>query len=130
MIRTTLTAMMLLTAAPAIAADRFDLDCSGQRRWSAEGADSPVTAHYRVDLVAKRWCRDDCALVAPIVSATPARVVFVAKAATPTEPDAQDEAVDLASGAWRDLFVGAYPPGDYWQSTGTCKLAPFTALPG
>ena len=125
--------ILLLAAAPAAPAasapPRFDLDCSGGRAWAIGGESEKIAAHYRVDTVAGKWCRDECAVANPIASSRDAEIVFKQQEAGPASRDKFSETVDLSTGAWLDLFEGEYPPGDYWRSEGVCRIAPFTPLP-
>lgn len=49
------------SASTGATSTRFDLECA-----DAGGKDGPYTAHYRIDLSAKKWCEDQCRTVKPI----------------------------------------------------------------
>lgn len=117
----------LLLAAPTAPPPRFDLECAGGRAWAAGGEVSRIVARYRVDTLAGRWCRDECATSETVMLASGGKLIFKQRDAA--SGDRYSETVDLATGAWRDHFEGEYPPGDYWDTQGTCTLAPFTTLP-
>jgi len=120
---------LAVAAAPSAVPPRYDLDCTGGRAWAVGGSSEKIAAHYRVDTVAGRWCRDACDAIEPVVMADAGHVVLKQQEVGPTSRDKVSETVDLSSGRWLDLFEGEYPPGDYWRTEGICKLMPFTPLP-
>jgi hypothetical protein len=56
--------------------DQFDLTCAGRQTETGKPA-TPYKVHYRIDIVAKRWCDDaKCDNARPIEDVTPARITL------------------------------------------------------
>jgi len=119
-----------LAAAPAMAANQFDLVCKGQQKLARDGAPQPVEAHYRVDLAAGSWCRDQCVGVDKIAAAGPDRIAFKAHPKAGDQDEEIDESFERTSGKWIDLYAGPYPPGEFASTEGKCEVAAFSGFPG
>lgn len=111
--------MMALVAAPAVAADQFDLVCvAGKSR-----------THFRVDLAQNSWCWDQCKETQKIVSVSQAKIVFVDQ-----KPHLQKDPtiwnwVDRETGKWTSY---SYFPGIDLvpiRKEGFCEPGPFTGFP-
>ncbi|HEV2595762.1 MAG TPA: hypothetical protein VGU01_11225 [Sphingomicrobium sp.] len=55
---------------------RFDLVCSGSEEHVDSSLNKPYTAHYRIDLAAKRFCMDMCKATIPITDVQPNVIVL------------------------------------------------------
>ncbi|MAM37488.1 MAG: hypothetical protein CL949_03065, partial [Erythrobacter sp.] len=68
--------VIALLPTQAIAADHFDLICRGRVTYGLLDGSQKFATRYRIDLTTKRWCRDDCGRVLPLVSVDEARITF------------------------------------------------------
>jgi hypothetical protein len=113
--------LLLAVAAPAVAADQFDLECRG----NVTSAGASAARHYRVDLKAGRWCADgdngQC-VVRPIAEVEPDLIWFERR--EPKFPgDLQiTHYVSRTTGRW------------YWhlgpmETEGTCTPEQFSGFP-
>lgn len=117
-------------AAPALAADQFDLACRGSRLLKRDGAGEPYAFRVRVDLAARRWCLDDCRLVMDINTVEPDRIVFQDDLILNTREEAtRDATLDRRTNAFRRILIIARPEESYSKVEATCTVQPFTALP-
>jgi hypothetical protein len=103
---------MFSVPANGAASNRFDLICK-----------SPTeTVRYRVDLVRREWCWEECDGTIKIASVTSTRITFM-KDDTPSS-DAYAY-VDRVTGEWFQYASASYGTV---SNHGTCKRAPFTGF--
>ncbi|MBU3076530.1 hypothetical protein [Sphingomonas quercus] len=124
-----LTLAIGLATTPALAADQFDLLCKGQQKFTPDGAATPIEAHYRVDVAAGSYCRDQCIGIDKLAGAAPGKIAFKAHAKANEQDELVDESYEPATGKWVDLYAGPYPPGEYAATEGKCEAATFSGFP-
>ena len=112
-----IVATLLGLAAPAMAADQFDLHCVGKNLGKA------ISKDYRVDLSAQKWCQGECSALDPIAEIRPEKIVFRYKAKSFATDSLIIEEVDRTTGAWKDRT------GVWWDSEGSCEPRPFSGFP-
>ena len=111
-----------LIAAPAMAADQFDLVCTGQQRILPSNRWHSYAVRYRVDLARMIYCRFDCKTTETIAAADAARITFQLPA-DGTPAAYLDHYVDRTNGRW------TYYLGGDSDAEGTCQSAPFSGFP-
>lgn len=122
--------MLALAAAPAVAADQFDLVCKGEAKTYVLGEASPVEARYRVDLKAGRWCKDECAITQPIHAVEDWKIEFLSHPAANEGERQEMEWVDRRSGAWSVSSITANDlRARFYSASGTCTPAAFSSFP-
>lgn len=109
---------LALVTASVVAADQFDLTCTGKSR--GYPSDRLESSTYRVDLAAKQWCSGQCS-VRTIDRIEPS-VIWFKDQPTTSGKGKWIEYVDRASGKW---FRAMGP----WVTEGACEPAPFTGFP-
>lgn len=123
-------AATLCAAAPALAADQFNLACQGLRTTVSGGAAEAYGFTARVDLAAKKWCMDQCQSAQPIMDVTPEKIVFTDDGTLNTRLEVSTETVlDRKSGAFRHFMMQVRPTEAYLKIEANCTEAPFTSLP-
>jgi hypothetical protein len=137
MVRATALACIasLLCAAPALAAEQFDLLCAGQVRKDVPGRWAPYTKTYRIDLAAGRWCLGNCSVVSPIFAVTASKIVLQEPTDSSKSADgsALTHEIDRTSGAVTNysyrppLFAGGSVW--WWEERGVCEARPFSGMP-
>ncbi len=108
-----LAAWALATAAMA-GPKQFDLACDGTV--TRDGAATPYSVKFSIDLNAHTWCEQGCATARPMARLEATRLSL---RETPPSPLAIDRMTGHLSGA----------DADGSPIDATCKLAPFTPLP-
>lgn len=136
MVRTTLVAAIaLLFASPSLAADQFDLLCTGQLKQGVSSKASPHSQTYRIDLTGNRWCVGACTETRPIYSATSSMLTLMEGADSSKSADgsALTHNIDRTTGALFDfqyrppLFASSLP--SWWEFRATCEPRPFSGMP-
>ncbi|MFN3858150.1 MAG: hypothetical protein ACK4RV_10390 [Caulobacter sp.] len=115
-----------LVAAPALAADQFDLLCTGTVKWRATGAAEPWSSRYRVDLAAKIWCQGECTETRPLVSADNSRIVFVERDAPGQRRDLEWHRVSRTTGKLTHYVSSG---SLYMDVEANCEPAAFSGMP-
>ena len=125
-----------LLAAPALAADQFDLNCTGARQTSQGGPRSAVTYTLHIDLAAGRWCSGSCAATRPIVDVAPDRLVLARSSSESRTGDRVEENyVSRTDGAHSSTMQSLFrlprgvPTVNFERIEGHCEAAPFTPFP-
>ena len=112
--------LALLTAAPAMPAEQFDLVCKiVSKVGSASTTDS---LHFRIDVARRVFCEGDCKSVREITSITPLQIVLTDWHG---DPYVFLEKLDRQTGAY-SLEIGG--PAQMKVSA-QCQSAPFSGLP-
>jgi hypothetical protein len=122
-------------AAPALAAEQFNLDCKGSARTiipvAMKDETAPYEHSYRVDLDAKKWCVDACRDQMEIVRSTPTEIILEER-----KVDTPRESVDILNQISREtgahLTVAASGVGRSRAATyghGQCEKAAFSGFP-
>ena len=112
---------MVLFSAPALAADQFDLVCTGKRKLDQ--------AHFRVDLQRGEWCADTCKNVAKIEAVTSGEILLYEHKPAFRNDKEEVGRISRVTGAWySSSFDPSYMITPITQ-TGTCESAPFSGLP-
>lgn len=112
-------AVALTAAAPA--QQRFDLECSEAVQTDGDPV-APYVAHYRVDLMAKKWCEDACRVSKPIVRIEPSMLVL--EQSSDLEPTYR-HTIDRESG---EDHIFDQNNGTV-MTTGQCRRLPFSGFP-
>lgn len=120
-------AALAAIAAPAAAADQFDLVCSGKRWTTPAGKDRPVTVRYRVDLAGNRWCKDACTSTEPFAKIREDMITFIDQAEAFPGGDRQSAWVNRQSGWWMESENRAHGH-IYSRSEGTCQVSAFSGF--
>jgi hypothetical protein len=111
-----------LLATPAVAADQFDLVCTGKQRILPSRKWEPYQVRYRVDLARMIYCRFDCKATESIASADAARITFQLPASD-RPATYVSHYVDRSDGHWQYYLAGDS------ETEGKCEPAPFSGLP-
>lgn len=115
--------LSLAVASPAMAADQFDLVCTGFRQGVPLGHKTPETVRYRVDLAAKTWCKEDCSTVLSLASVDAGRISFQS-ASRGVQGYDQYHFVSRTTGEWLN-----YMSNPFHNEEGHCEAAPFSGMP-
>ncbi|GEM_PF-1646983 len=122
--------LLLVVAAPAFAADQFDLACQGTRTAQRGGTAEPASFRVHVDLAAQKWCEDACATVQSLVSATDDTLVFADDVTLNTRLDLVREVTfDRKTGAFSHHFSQFRPTDEYLGIKAQCTTEAFTPFP-
>ena len=122
--------LMFAVAAPAFAADQFDLACQGTRMTARAGPSTPYAFKMHVDLAARKWCMDACARTVDVVRVEGDKVVFQDDLIVNTrEETTRDTSLDRKSGALHQTLISARPEESYQKVDATCTTQAFTPFP-
>lgn len=131
-----MAAALLATPAAATTEQAFDLVCTGQQKLSPNGHSNPKQLRYRIDLVAKSWCREDCGQVKPIQDVSAGQIVIELHERTNNEDYTVRHIIDRTTGAWTDFYSSAgvksrlsYSPGAWFDTAGKCEVSTFSGFP-
>lgn len=102
-----------LLSAPAIAAEQFDLNCT---------LNNLKPQHFRIDLAAGEWCRDECKATHKLAGVTSTRITFFDEK---TDRSSTFGFVDRISG---EYYWSNIDPGFVFVTKGRCTPAPFTGF--
>ncbi len=116
----------MLMAAPAAAADQFDLVCKGQYRVRPNGGLTSRDIRFRLDLVTKSWCRDSCTQVRTIQAVEQGKIVLRHQQEERPRLLSFSE-IDRVAGTYRDFSAGG--GRSFWDEEGRCEVAPFSGFP-
>jgi len=108
----------LLTAAPAVAADQFDLVCKGGKE----------TVRYRVDLKAGEWCFGACGRVMKIAEVTEGTITLFDDEPSAVDRTRSYDRIDRRTGAWEWYNYSPALSIRAMNITGTCEPAPFSGF--
>lgn len=117
--------LLAMVSTPAMAADQFDLICQGRAKYGASASWQKFENRYRVDLAAKRWCRDNCERVMPLADVNEARITFTSIHDDATIGDV-DHFVERASGHLVEIHSSRFSPQTV---AAQCEAAPFSGMP-
>jgi hypothetical protein len=123
-------ALLLFVAAPAGAADQFDLVCQGRWRFNVTDPYEPRNFRMRVDLQAKRFCEEDCRATREIAEVQPNVITF--ERAT-DQPKALGTTfffqVDRTNGKLTYFKSARLPERSWIEQDAICEPAPFSGFP-
>ncbi|HWJ68443.1 MAG TPA: hypothetical protein VNS79_00100 [Sphingobium sp.] len=121
---------MLLSSAPAMAADQYDLACQGTRISPRDAAAEAYSTRLRIDLAAQKWCQDDCKRVVAINDISADTLVLADDITYNSRTDLSNKmTVDRKSGAFEQLSSQDRPSPMYLKVEATCTEQPFTPFP-
>jgi hypothetical protein len=121
MMKAILMAAALLST-PALAADQFDLICTGQAKDTMTSRETPIARHYHLDLTTGQYCYNECT-VRQLNEVNSSQIVFEeTQAQFPRDHNASLDYVSRTTGRW-EFFTS------YWNGSGRCEVAPFTSFP-
>lgn len=125
---------LLLAAATPEGGDRFDLVCSGTKRFVAVGEDrsEPFSMTFHVDLEQRRWCQGSCGAINDIHNVQPALLELRAPVEidTVSRRELDSEFIDRETGAYKAYHsVGRGARTMFWQYDGICEKRPFSGFP-
>lgn len=122
--------LLLGVAAPAFAADQFDLACQGMRTTTRQGQGQPFSTRVHVDVAAQQWCQDACERVTAIAAATDDQLTLQDDSVLNTREESTTEAsFDRRTNAFRQLRITERPEVSYSRFEGSCTIQPFTPFP-
>lgn len=139
--------LVALVSAPALAVEapaQFDLICSGTTTGQLDPREPRImdaapkrwAQAFRVDLTAKRFCRDDCAKLETLTEGESGQVVLVDDISLIDRQTRESHSAvyDRSSRKYRasdtiqDLSFGFYRMSN--STTATCTAGPFSGFPG
>ena len=115
-----------LLAAPAVAADQFDLVCRGKQRVGIGNEMKPIEHRYRADLAAKKWCMDGCTRIDDIAAFNDNEIAFINVDRKIGSRFWESDKVYRTTGFWLHVRSGAY---DGIDIEGRCEPAAFSGFP-
>lgn len=123
--------LILLAGSPAVAADQFDLACTGDK-WTVQGGKSePYVFRTRIDLAAQKWCEGDCKTVQSLYSATDDKLVLTDEGTLNSRMEmSRVVTFDRKAGNFHYLFVQTRPTDGYLEYWARCTTEAFTGFPG
>ena len=122
--------VLLLSSAPAVAAEQYDLACQGSRITQRDGTAAAYTTRVRIDLTARKWCQDDCKQVSDITEIGDDKIVLVDDLTYNTRTDFSNNiTIDRKTGALRQLSSQDRPTTLYLKVEASCTEQPFTPFP-
>lgn len=122
--------MMMAAVAPAAAADKFDLKCSGTKTEKLDAPGAPVSFTLHIDLAAKQYCRNQCEQVLPIFDVKPDKITFHSDSTKDRRMSIYvEDHVDRKSGSYERVMIETYPTSFYEKTSASCKPAAFTPFP-
>lgn len=110
-------ALLLFIAAPAVAADQFDLICTSP-------TDKKPT-RYRVDLAVGEWCEASCSATQKIAEVTSTSLTLKDEKQLRRGQMASRHWVNRVTGEWQYRFQWLGSPS---FTTGHCEPAPFSGF--
>jgi hypothetical protein len=117
-------------AGQALAADQFDLKCSGTRQMELNGPTEALSYGFRVDLAAKRWCWDHCERTYAIEDIGPDRIAFADSSTDePRRRETVINEVSRVTGDHRQTWIQVRPMPTFMETKGHCEVAPFSGFP-
>ena len=117
-------------AAPAAAADQFDLICTTEVRYRPD-ADwrASDTLRYRVDLASQRWCGGVCDQGEPLAAVNESFIFFRRHMReSPLDRYVRDR-VNRETGNLSVITIMAGPLGAFQEFRGQCETAEFCGFP-
>lgn len=125
-----LVIFMLLSSAPAVAADQYDLACQGSRISQRGAAGEAYSTRFRVDLAAQKWCQDDCARVSSINEISGDMIVLADDITYNSRTDLSNKmTIDRKTNAFLRISSQDRPSPMYLKVEASCKQEPFTPFP-
>lgn len=122
--------VLVLSHAPAMAAEQYDLVCQGGRITQRDGAAEAYTTRVRIDLATNKWCQDACKQVSDITEVSADKIVLVDDLTYNTRTDFSNNiAIDRKTGALRQLSSQDRPTTLYLKVEASCTEQPFTPFP-
>ena len=122
--------LMLLSSAPVMAAEQYDLACEGSRISQRGGAAEAYSTRVRIDLTAKKWCQDACARVSDISDVSDDKIVLVDDLTYNSRTDLSNNiTIDRKTNAFLQLSSQDRPTVMYLRVEAACTAQPFTPFP-
>ncbi|HEX7856088.1 MAG TPA: hypothetical protein VF503_20600 [Sphingobium sp.] len=116
-----------LIAAPAVAADQFDLVCHGEVKHSPDGKWRPIDFRYRIDLVSRRWCDSECNGASDIAEVSDLQITLAANDQKYPGRIYESSWIDRLNGDLHYIYSGGL--GSFEERRGKCEVAPFSGFP-
>ena len=120
----------LVSAAPALAADQYDLVCKGTEQRKTGVPASPWKETFRIDLTQKRWCRGACTSAGPISSITPDEITILDTRKPGTGPADAVLSFSRTSGKVREYVEAGWSGSSFDIANGTCVRDLYSGMPG
>ena len=121
---------LLLSSAPALAAEHYDLACQGSRITQRSGPAEAYATRFRIDLTANKWCQDACEKVSDIAEVAADKIVLVDDLTYNSRTDFSNNiTIDRKTGALRQLSSQDRPTTLYLKVEASCTEQPFTPFP-
>lgn len=120
----------LAAAAPAMAANQFDLKCSGTQELKTGAAKTAWRETFRFDLDAKRWCRGACKTAAAIDSVTADEITVMDSRVLIGGPPETTLSVSRTTGQAREYIDSGWAGGSFDIAKGTCTKDLYSGMPG
>ncbi|MEO1488886.1 MAG: hypothetical protein AAFR88_05550, partial [Pseudomonadota bacterium] len=128
--------LALFCSTEALAADQFDLLCTGTEVITTFDGEEQggYSKRYRIDLVASQWCEDECKRLHPIKAVQPTSITLDEKSQDgPSENSILLDVINRQTGVHRVISQATYPGfpalGVSIKRTGMCEPAPFSGFP-
>lgn len=131
-----ISGIAIVLATPAMAANQFDLNCSGTDKSfeisiTPGQSEKPYTAHYRVDLTSMKWCESACVVTHRFASVSETQLLL-------EDTKRNDGGIQIESNHFVDRTTGAEFGMSMMDAgmgrtstyrTGTCTNSAFTGFP-
>lgn len=122
--------LMLLSSAPAMAAEQYDLACEGTRISQRGSAGEAYSTRVRIDLTAKKWCQDGCAKVSDITDVSADKIVLIDDLTYNSRTDLSNNiTIDRKTNGFLQLSSQDRPTVMYLKVEAACTAQPFTPFP-
>lgn len=119
-----------LLAAPAQAADQFNLDCKGQWRFRASDPFEPTAQVFRFALAKKKYCEGECKARLPIAEI--GQHFLELRTATDEEKvlgTIRTNRIDRTTGRYIYFLSQRRPSHSFIEVEMMCEPKPFTGFP-
>lgn len=123
-------ATALTVAAPAFAANQFDLKCTGTQEKRTGTPPVAWSETFRIDLDARRWCRGACKTAAAISSITADEITIADSRATIGGPADTMLSISRTTGQVREYVEAGWSGAAFDLAKGTCTRDLYSGLPG
>lgn len=112
----------------AVAADQFDLICTGEIKLDAsKRPGEPTTVRYRVDLKNGRWCEGSCERIKSFHEVTPDQITFEMQEPVLGNRTSIIHRVRRTDGDWADFYWNK-DSSVFINIKGACEPADFTEV--
>ena len=120
----------LAAAAPARAANQFDLKCSGTQELKTGAPKTAWKETFRFDLDAKRWCRGACKTAAAVDLVTADEITVMDSRSTIGGPAETMLSVSRTTGQAREYLNSGWAGGAFYIAEGICTKDLYSGMPG